>query len=40
MNDLRNIDSDLATLRDGNLANILSYSDQIYEGKPNQIMLI
>ena len=28
MNDLRNIDSDLPTLRDENLTNILLYSNQ------------
>ena len=40
MNDLRNIDSDLPSLRDEDLKNILLYDNQIYEGKPNQIMLM
>ena len=40
MNDLRNIDSDLLTLRDKNLANILLYGNQIYTGKTNQIILM
>ena len=33
MNDLRNIDSDLPTLRDENLTNILLYVNQIYDDK-------
>ena len=40
MNDLRNIDGDLPSLRDEDLTNILLYDNQIYEGKPNQIMLM
>ena len=40
MNNLRNIDNDLPTLRDENLANILLYGNQMYEGKTNQITLI
>ena len=40
MNDLRNIDSDLPTLRDENLTNILLYGNQIYDGKTNQITLM
>ena len=40
MNDLRNIDSDLATLRDENLTNILLYRNQKYDDKTNQIILI
>ena len=40
MNDLRNIDSGLPTLRDENLANIWLYGNQIYDGKTNQIILM
>ena len=40
MNDLRNIDSDLPTLSDENLANILLYGNQIYDGKSDQIILM
>ena len=40
MNDLRNIDSDLPTLRDENLTNILLYGNQIYDDKTNQIILM
>ena len=40
MNDLRNIDSDLPTLRDENLTNILLYGNQIYDDKINQIILM
>ena len=40
MNDLRNIDSDLPTLRDENLTNILLYGNQIYDDKTNQIFLM
>ena len=40
MNDLRNIDSDLPTIRDENLTNILAYSNQIYDDKTNQIILM
>ena len=40
MNDLRNIDSDLPTLRDENLTNILLYSNQKYDDKTNQIILM
>ena len=39
-NDLRNIDSDLLTLRDKNLTNILLYGNQIYDDKTNQIILM
>ena len=38
MNDLRNVDSDLPTLSDENLANILFYGNQIYDGKSDQII--
>ena len=38
MNNLRNIDSDLPTLRDENLTNILLYGNQIYDDKTNQII--
>ena len=38
-NDLRNTDSDLPTLKDENLTNILLYGDQIYDDKTNQIIL-
>ena len=40
MNDLRNIDSDFPTLRDENLLNILLYSNQKYDNKTNQIILM
>ena len=40
MNDSRNIDSDLPTLRDENLTNILLYGNQIYGDKTNQIILM
>ena len=40
MNDLRNIDSDLPTLSDENLANILLYGHQIYDDKTDQIILM
>ena len=40
MNDLRYIDSDLPTLRDENLTNILLYGNQIYDNKTNQIILM
>ena len=40
MNELRNIDSDLPTLRDQNLTNILLYGNQIYDDKTSQIILI
>ena len=40
MNDLRNIDSDFPTLRYENLTNILLYSNQIYEDKTNQVILM
>ena len=40
MNDLRNTDSDLPTLKDENLKNILLYGNQIYDDKPNQIILM
>ena len=40
MNDLRYIDSDLPTLRDENLTNILLYGNQIYDDKTNQIVLM
>ena len=40
MNDLRNIDSDLPTLRDENLTNILLYGNQIYDDKTNQLILM
>ena len=34
-----NTDSDLPTLKDENLTNILLYGDQIYDDKTNQIIL-
>ena len=40
MNDLRNVDSDLSTLRAENLANVLLQSNQIYDDKTNQIILM
>ena len=40
MNDLRNIDSDIATVRDESLTNILLYGNQIYDDKTNQIILM
>ena len=40
MNDLRNIDSDLCTLRDENLTNTLLYGNQIHDDKTNQTILI
>ena len=40
MYDLRNIDSDLPTLRDENLTNILLYGNQKYDDKTNQIILM
>ena len=40
MNDLRNIDSDLPTLRDENLTNIVLYGNQIYDEKTNQLILM
>ena len=40
MNDLMNIDSDLPTIRDKNLTNILLYRNQIYDDKANQIILM
>ena len=40
MNDLRNIDSDLPTLRDKNCTNILLYGYQIHDDKTNQIILM
>ena len=40
MNNLRNIDSDLPTLRNENLTNILLYCNQIYDDKTNQIILM
>ena len=39
MNDLRNIDCNLPTLRDENLSNIL-YGNQKYDDKTNQISLM
>ena len=39
MNELRNIDSDLPTLRDENLTNILLYGNETYDDKTNQIIL-
>ena len=38
MNNLRNIDSDLPTLRDEILTNILLYGSQTYDDKTNQII--
>ena len=40
MNDLRSIDSDLLTLRDENITNILLYGNQKYDDKTNQIILM
>ena len=40
MNDLRNIDSDLPTLRDWNLTNIFLLDNQIRDSKTNQIILM
>ena len=40
MNDLRDIDSDLLTLRDENFTNILLYGNQIYNDKTNQMILM
>ena len=40
MNDLRTIGSDLLTLRDKDLSNNLLYSNQSYDEKTNQIILI
>ena len=40
MSDLRNVDSDLSTLRDENLTNILLYDNQKYDDKTNQIILM
>ena len=40
MNNLRNIDSDLPTLIDENLTNILLCGSQIYDDKTNQIILM
>ena len=40
MSNLRNIDSDLPTRRDENLTNILLYSNQKYDDKTNQIILM
>ena len=40
MNELGNINSDLTTLRDENLTNILLYGNQIYDDKTNQIVLM
>ena len=40
MKDLRNIDSDLTTLRDENFTNILIYGNQIFDDKSNQIILV
>ena len=40
MNDLRNINSDLPTLWDKNLTNILIYVNKIYDDKINQIILM
>ena len=40
MKDIRNINSDLPTLRDADLTNILLYGNQIYESKTNQIILM
>ena len=39
MNDLRNMDSDLLTLRDENLTSILLCGNKIYDDKINQIIL-
>ena len=40
MKDLRNIDSDLPSLRVENLTNILLYSNHSYDNKTNQITLM
>ena len=40
MNDSRNVDSDLPTLRDENLTNILLNGKQTYDDKTNQIILM
>ena len=40
MNDLKNIDSELPTLRDENITNILLYVNQIYDDKINKIILM
>ena len=40
MNDLRNIDSDLPTLRDENPTNILLYGNLMYEDKTNEIIVM
>ena len=40
MNDLRNINSDLPTLRYENLTNILLHGNQIYDDKTNKIILM
>ena len=40
MNDLRNIDSDLPTLRDENSTNILLYGNLMYEDKTNEIIVM
>ena len=40
MNDLRNIDSGLATLRDESLTNILLYGNQVHGDRTNQIVLL
>ena len=40
MNNLRNINSDLPTLRDENFTNILLYGNQKYDDKTNQIILM
>ena len=40
MIDLKNIDSDLPTLWDENLTNILLYGNQIFDDKTNQVILI
>ena len=40
MNDLRNIESDLPTLRDENITNILLYGNKIHDDKTNKIILM
>ena len=40
MNDLRSIGSDLPTVTDGNLTNILVCSNHRYDDKTNQIILM
>ena len=40
MNDLRNIESDLPTLRDENITNILLYGNNIHDDKTNKIILM